>query len=91
MKIKIFSKYIKNMSDKISISANMELDYVTKRDGTKEEMTFDKILRRIKILSDGLSINPQKVTQKVTTQIYPIFTHRRSMNYRRYDHYLRAS
>ena len=59
------------MSDKISISANMELDYVTKRDGTREEMTFDKILRRIKILSEGLSINPQKVTQKVTTQIYP--------------------
>ena len=49
----------------------MELDYVTKRDGTKEEIQFDKILRRIKKLSEGLTINPSKVTQKVCSQIYP--------------------
>ena len=48
----------------------MELDYVTKRDG-KEEIQFDKILRRIKKLSENLTINPSKVTQKVCTQIYP--------------------
>ena len=50
---------------------SMELDYVTKRDGTKEEIQFDKILRRIKKLSETLTINPSKVTQKVCTQIYP--------------------
>ena len=49
----------------------MELDYVTKRDGKKEEIQFDKILTRIKKLSDGLTINPSKVTQKVCAQIYP--------------------
>ena len=43
---------------------NMQVDYVTKRDGGKEEMQFDKILRRIKNLSDKLNINPTKVTQK---------------------------
>jgi len=50
---------------------NMELDYVTKRDGTREEIQFDKILRRIKKLSENLTINPSKVTQKVCAQIYP--------------------
>ena len=49
----------------------MEVDYVTKRDGSKEEMSFDKILRRIKNLSKNLNINPTKVTQKVCSQIYP--------------------
>ena len=48
---------------------NMELDYVTKRDGTKEEIQFDKILRRIKKLSENLTINPSKVTQKVYTDL----------------------
>ena len=52
-------------------SNNMEVDYVTKRDGTKEEVQFDKILRRIKNLSESLSINPTKLTQKVCSQIYP--------------------
>jgi len=50
---------------------NMELDYVTKRDGTSEEIQFDKILLRIKKLSKKLNINPSKVTQKVCSQIYP--------------------
>ena len=54
-----------------SIINKMELDYVTKRDGTKEEIQFDKILRRIKKLSETLTINPSKVTQKVCSQIYP--------------------
>ena len=50
---------------------NMELDYVVKRDGRKEEMRFDKILTRIKNLSDELKINPSRVTQKVCSMIYP--------------------
>ena len=61
------------MTNNINTEPNytMELDYVTKRDGTKEEIQFDKILRRIKKLSEGLTINPSKVTQKVCSQIYP--------------------
>ena len=51
--------------------SNMELDYVVKRDGRKEEMQFDKILNRIKKLSDELKINPSRVTQKVCSMIYP--------------------
>jgi len=50
---------------------NMEVDYVIKRDGSKEEMQFDKILKRIKLLSENLKINPSKVTQKVCSMIYP--------------------
>ena len=69
-KIKIFTKYIKKMSDSIVID-RMEVDYVTKRDGTKEEVQFDKILRRIKNLSEKLYINPTKLTQKVCSEIYP--------------------
>ena len=50
---------------------NMEVDYVVKRDGKKEEMQFDKILLRIKKLSDNLKVNPSRVTQKVCSMIYP--------------------
>ena len=52
-------------------SGNMEVDYVIKRDGRKEEMEFDKILKRIKVLSDNLKVNPSRVTQKVCSMIYP--------------------
>ena len=58
------------MVDSINID-KMEVDYVVKRDGTKEEVQFDKILRRIKNLSKNLSINPTKLTQKVCSEIYP--------------------
>ena len=52
----MFGKYIKKMTNNMVIAeqfinSNMEVDYVIKRDGTKEEMEFDKILRRIKNLS----------------------------------------
>jgi len=59
------------MIDSNNIKSNMELDYVVKRDGRKEEMQFDKILNRIKKLSDKLKINPSRVTQKVCSMIYP--------------------
>ena len=52
-------------------SKSMEVDYVIKRNGGKEEMQFDKIQMRIKNLSGNLKINPSKVTQKVCSQIYP--------------------
>tara|TARA_Y100001970_G_scaffold230519_1_gene286251 strand:+ start:12657 stop:15407 length:2751 start_codon:yes stop_codon:yes gene_type:complete len=49
---------------------NIREMYVVKRDGTKEEVYFDKVLRRIKNLSDGLIVNPTLVSQKICTQIY---------------------
>jgi ribonucleoside-diphosphate reductase alpha chain len=51
----------------------MQVDYVLKRNGDYEEMSFEKILNRIKKLSvvNGkcLTVNPTKVTQKVTRQV----------------------
>jgi ribonucleotide reductase alpha subunit len=58
------------MVDSIVIDT-MEVDYVTKRDGSRVEVQFDKILRRIKNLSSNLFINPTKLTQKVCSEIYP--------------------
>ena len=50
---------------------SMEVDYVIKRDGRKEEMEFDKILKRVKLLCVDLKVNPSRVTQKVCSKIYP--------------------
>ncbi len=46
--------------------------YVVKRNGEKEEVSFDKVIRRIKNLSKGLDseINPIMIAQKVCSQIY---------------------
>ncbi len=52
---------------------NMELDYVTKRDGELEETSFEKIQKRIKTLSTNgrtLNINPTKISQKICGEIY---------------------
>lgn len=45
---------------------------VIKRNGSKEEVSFDKVTRRIKKLCNGLSdkINPIFIAQKVCSQIY---------------------
>ena len=45
---------------------------VIKRNGLKEEVSFDKVTRRLKKLCEGLSdeINPIIVAQKVCSQIY---------------------
>lgn len=46
--------------------------HVVKRNGEREEVSFDKVIRRIRALCDGLSseINPLLVSQKVVSQIY---------------------
>lgn len=44
--------------------------WVSKRDGSKEKVSFDKVLRRIEILSHDLSINGTEVAQKVCSLIY---------------------
>lgn len=43
---------------------------VTKRDGSEEKVSFDKVLRRIDTLSESLSINGTEVAQKVCSLIY---------------------
>jgi len=45
---------------------------VIKRNGSKEEVSFDKVTRRIKKLCDGLShdLSPILIAQKVCSQIY---------------------
>ena len=48
----------------------MEYDYVLKRDGEREEVSFDKILRRIKTLSKNLSTNPTRITKEICSQMY---------------------
>ena len=51
---------------------SMNTFYVLKRNGEREEVSFDKVIRRIRNLSEGLdsSINPVFVAQKVCSQIY---------------------
>ena len=45
--------------------------YVTKRDGRREEVSFDKVLHRIQTLAVGLDhVNPVLVAQKVCSQIH---------------------
>jgi ribonucleoside-diphosphate reductase alpha chain len=44
--------------------------YVTKRNGEREKVSFDKVLARIEKLAEGLEhVNPTLVTQKVCSQI----------------------
>ena len=44
--------------------------FVEKRDGNKEEVSFDKILKRMKVLSVGLNVTPHIVAQKLCNRIY---------------------
>ena len=44
--------------------------WVSKRDGSKEKVSFDKVLRRVDKLSQDLSINGTEVAQKVCSLIY---------------------
>ena len=43
---------------------------VVKRDGRSEEVSFDKVLERIRRASESLSVNPTAIAQKVLAQIY---------------------
>jgi ribonucleoside-diphosphate reductase alpha subunit len=44
--------------------------FVIKRNSEKEEVSFDKVLTRVKNLSNGLLVNVHEVAQKVCTRIY---------------------
>ncbi len=43
---------------------------VVKRDGRKEDVSFDKVLERIRRAADSLSVNPTALAQKILGQIY---------------------
>ena len=43
---------------------------VVKRDGEHEEISFDKIIRRVKNLSNNLNVDPIKVAQRVIESIF---------------------
>lgn len=43
---------------------------VVKRDGRKEDVSFDKVLERVRKAADGLQVNPTAIAQKVLGQIY---------------------
>ena len=43
---------------------------VLKRDGSQEDVSFDKVLNRIKILSNDLRVNAFEIAQKVCARIY---------------------
>ena len=44
--------------------------HVIKRDGMKEPVSFDKVLRRIQKASRGLSVHPDALAQRVLSQIF---------------------
>lgn len=44
--------------------------FVIKRDGATEEVSFDKILHRIKKVSNNLEVNVHEIAQKVCSRIY---------------------
>ena len=44
--------------------------HVVKRDGQKEPVSFDKVLRRIQKASRGLSVHPDALAQRVLSQIF---------------------
>ena len=63
LKIKkiIFPKSNKKMNNSLR---------VIKRDGREEDVSFDKVLTRIKKLSQDLSVNPHIIAQKINNRIY---------------------
>jgi ribonucleoside-diphosphate reductase alpha chain len=57
-------------TERNSISNMGETMYVIKRNGEREEVSFDKCYKRIQKLSKDLKINPAEVSQLIITQIY---------------------
>jgi ribonucleoside-diphosphate reductase alpha subunit len=43
---------------------------VVKRNGSKEEVSFDKVLNRIRLAADGLEVNPALIAQRTLMRIY---------------------
>ena len=58
------------LSTSLSSDTMFETMYVIKRNGEREEVSFDKCLKRIQKLSKDLKINPIEVSKLIITQIY---------------------
>lgn len=43
---------------------------VIKRNGSKEDVSFDKVLNRIRIAAEGLEVNPTLIAQRTLARIY---------------------
>ena len=43
---------------------------VVKRDGSKQDVSFDKVLSRIRIAAEGLEVNPTLIAQRTLARIY---------------------
>jgi ribonucleotide reductase alpha subunit len=43
---------------------------VVKRDGRTEDVSFDKVLERVRKAAEGLTVNPTAIAQKILAQIY---------------------
>lgn len=44
--------------------------FVYKRDGRKENVSFDKVLRRLEKMSEGITVNYHEIAQKVCSRIF---------------------
>lgn len=53
-----------------SVNNNIMSMRVQKRDGTFEDVSFDKVLNRVKNLSSNLNVNVWELAQKVCSRIY---------------------
>jgi ribonucleoside-diphosphate reductase alpha chain len=64
-----FIRRLLRHNSKMSFLSNFSMQ-VVKRDGRKEDVSFDKVLDRVRKASDGLTVNPTAITQKILGQIY---------------------
>ena len=64
-----------NLSFEKNNSAELKIMHVTKRDGSKETVSFDKVYKRLEnlIFKDGKTLNIDyiKLAQRVCSEIYP--------------------
>ena len=71
--------HTKKLKEQVGVKVSSMM--VTKRDGTKEAVSLDKITNRVSVLSTGLSIDPIIVAQKAIPGLYNDITSTEIDNY----------
>jgi len=71
--------HTKKLKEQVGVKVSSMM--VTKRDGTKEAVSLDKITNRVSVLSTGLSIDPIVVAQKAIPGLYNDITSTEIDNY----------
>ena len=71
--------HTKKLKEQVGVKVSSMM--VTKRDGTKEPVSLDKITNRISVLSTGLSIDPIVVAQKAIPGLFNEITSTEIDNY----------